>query len=587
MNKFTNHLKKSLVLIACILGMYSASAQDSIYLVSETIPDTVTYNTWFEYQVTYASTNITDTAIVLRVWNIDPTLGDVYQIGGPETHNMLKIKKINSYLQNGKFHITFSIHEVIVETFMIVWQNKLNTLTLEASTAILVSKKDTTKFFIKPSDASKSPSGSITNIFKTLPPNESDGSQLLVPTFKKYLLDLSKGYYDPFQDTTSRDTTKWYTKDTTYVYDIVMDTIRKTDTIIVQQKKQTCDTVWVDDIVGGEILALTNCKWTFLDKYDTSYVTNIVEIKPDTVNTTRHINTIEHTKIDYSIKQHIKYGINYGPSGAELIPTGSIIRIINDSLFEVYGEEFAGTNRMIQGYITAYNEYGGITEPLTLIFIVDLQAYLDGVVFKSTATPGEDWQARFSFADTIQTATDTIMNSNFTIPEWTTLKDTSYMVYYWKDDALKSNKLKAGNQLKAMVRDSIFVKTFIVEGTVPTSVLKSTLVSYDIIASVCRYDNVCTPPKKYTLTVADTATNIKIDEGKNQEIGFYPNPAQSAIQLQGEIQTVKIYDLLGNQKLVIKPQGSGEINISNLPVGVYIIELSGPSSTVTKKLMKE
>jgi hypothetical protein len=559
--------------------MYSASAQDSIYLVSHTIPDTVTYNTWFEHQVTYASTNINDTSIDLRVWN---TIYDPLLVGGPETKNLLKIKKISSKIQNNKFYITFVMYEVAVDIFMGAVQNLDNTWQLEASTKILTSKRSNIKFFVKSIDNLKAPSGSITNIFKTMLPNEATAGVLLVPTFKRYLIDLSKGFYDPFQDTTARDTTRWYTKDTTYTYDIIHDTIdyTKCDTTITPKVISVCDTIKDPDL--GIILEI-NCHDEPTGEYDTSiFCYPAQKITSDTINTNINIQTIEHIKVDYAIKQNITYKINYGQSGEELLPTGSIIRILNDSILEVYGEEFKGTDRTISGYLTAYNQYGGVTEPLTINFIVDLQAYLDGVAFKATAIPGEEWQARFSYADTIKTATDTIIKGNFTIPDWTTLKDTSYMAYYWKNVPLKS-----GNYLKAMVRDSIFVKTFIVAGTVPTSILKSTLVSYDIVASVCRYDNTCTTPKTYTLTVTDTVTNIKINEDREQAIDFYPNPAQSVITLKGDIQMVKIYDLLGNQKLMIKPQGSEEINISHLPVGVYVIELSGSSSTVTKKLMKE
>lgn len=81
-------------------------------------------------------------------------------------------------------------------------------------------------------------------------------------------------------------------------------------------------------------------------------------------------------------------------------------------------------------------------------------------------------------------------------------------------------------------------------------------------------------------------TNVKATE-----VSIYPNPAKTNVTIQlgqNNKGKVAIYDLSGR---VVKTseltQGASEINVSNLPKGVYIFKIETGNKTITKKAIKE
>lgn len=80
-------------------------------------------------------------------------------------------------------------------------------------------------------------------------------------------------------------------------------------------------------------------------------------------------------------------------------------------------------------------------------------------------------------------------------------------------------------------------------------------------------------------------------EGKpsaNDGLGFYPNPVTNGkIYITSKSTAEKeiiIFDVLG-KKVLQSSTSSKEINISNIPAGVYIIKIKEDETTVTRKLI--
>lgn len=73
-----------------------------------------------------------------------------------------------------------------------------------------------------------------------------------------------------------------------------------------------------------------------------------------------------------------------------------------------------------------------------------------------------------------------------------------------------------------------------------------------------------------------------------QELGFYPNPVSNGkiyITSKTTIEKdVVIFDVLGKKVLQVTTSGR-ELNISNIPPGVYIIKIREGEDAVTKKLI--
>ena len=84
----------------------------------------------------------------------------------------------------------------------------------------------------------------------------------------------------------------------------------------------------------------------------------------------------------------------------------------------------------------------------------------------------------------------------------------------------------------------------------------------------------------------DNYDTLSFNKTTNDEITIYPNPTNSILNINGEFQTAKIYDLKG--KLVMESNQSN-IDVSQLPKSIYIIKIIGDedSKVMTLKLIKE
>ena len=81
---------------------------------------------------------------------------------------------------------------------------------------------------------------------------------------------------------------------------------------------------------------------------------------------------------------------------------------------------------------------------------------------------------------------------------------------------------------------------------------------------------------------------INIKFSNESKIDIYPNPTTGKINIKGidtELTEIEIYDSLG--KLVrYLPQNMGNVDISELPIGVYFISIKSNNFKFTKRIMK-
>ncbi len=89
-----------------------------------------------------------------------------------------------------------------------------------------------------------------------------------------------------------------------------------------------------------------------------------------------------------------------------------------------------------------------------------------------------------------------------------------------------------------------------------------------------------------TLTVNAASGVLSTVEVKKTELSIYPNPATDIlyIRTQDNILNVSVYDLSG--KLINIPFSNGQVNVSMLPKGVYIVTVKTEKATYQQKLIK-
>lgn len=88
-----------------------------------------------------------------------------------------------------------------------------------------------------------------------------------------------------------------------------------------------------------------------------------------------------------------------------------------------------------------------------------------------------------------------------------------------------------------------------------------------------------------------TNSSLSLDELKHSELHISPNPASSVVKIESSspIEAVSLYNAVG-QKLGINFTLNGnaaQLNISELPKGIYTIEVIGTSGKFKERLVKE
>ena len=87
---------------------------------------------------------------------------------------------------------------------------------------------------------------------------------------------------------------------------------------------------------------------------------------------------------------------------------------------------------------------------------------------------------------------------------------------------------------------------------------------------------------------SQTVSDIVVESANNisETISLYPNPVNNGkvfISNWSGLKTVDIYDITG--KLLLSTQIEKELNVSTLPQGIFIIEISQDDKFAIKKLI--
>jgi len=116
-----------------------------------------------------------------------------------------------------------------------------------------------------------------------------------------------------------------------------------------------------------------------------------------------------------------------------------------------------------------------------------------------------------------------------------------------------------------------------------TGALSGTFVVVNIISTSGWYIDYSTTGE--VNIIRDSVLNVEdVDE---TDFTVYPNPVSEYISIDSkiEIDKIELFDLLGKQ--VISTNQTLEINVSHLPVGVYLLRIISESGKITKKIIIE
>lgn len=83
-----------------------------------------------------------------------------------------------------------------------------------------------------------------------------------------------------------------------------------------------------------------------------------------------------------------------------------------------------------------------------------------------------------------------------------------------------------------------------------------------------------------------SSNNAGINNVNNINVSIYPNPASDKLNIEGEgIQMVEMFDL--NGRSVLTSQRAGQIDLSNLSEGVYVVRVIAADGVRTEKIVKK
>ncbi|MDD3080029.1 MAG: BspA family leucine-rich repeat surface protein [Paludibacter sp.] len=95
----------------------------------------------------------------------------------------------------------------------------------------------------------------------------------------------------------------------------------------------------------------------------------------------------------------------------------------------------------------------------------------------------------------------------------------------------------------------------------------------------------------YNWTITDGGLNIttNADNSKMNSLSIFPNPVKDYLHIKGltENSTISVLDLSGKIILSNLCSMNGNINLNNLPTGLYILQISGNEFTTRMKITKE
>ncbi len=105
------------------------------------------------------------------------------------------------------------------------------------------------------------------------------------------------------------------------------------------------------------------------------------------------------------------------------------------------------------------------------------------------------------------------------------------------------------------------------------------VISIDSNCCEGEWDNYCVELYNY----CDLGWPIELEENSN-EISIYPNPVTDILNISKEID-IKIYDIIGN--LVISEERTKQINMTNLPNGIYNLNIIYNNNNINNRIIKQ
>jgi uncharacterized repeat protein (TIGR01451 family) len=96
-------------------------------------------------------------------------------------------------------------------------------------------------------------------------------------------------------------------------------------------------------------------------------------------------------------------------------------------------------------------------------------------------------------------------------------------------------------------------------------------------------------PAIVTNTTYNVNTSLGIEEQENSN-SIYPNPSSTnfTIKANEHIEQIRIYDMLGKEWKNLRPTSSNPtVDISTLPEGIYLVNVSTEKGTFTERLIKQ
>jgi hypothetical protein len=82
-------------------------------------------------------------------------------------------------------------------------------------------------------------------------------------------------------------------------------------------------------------------------------------------------------------------------------------------------------------------------------------------------------------------------------------------------------------------------------------------------------------------------TTTGLTSGSVRGLKIYPNPANTSFRIEGQIQTIEIYDLLGKNIYYWNPNSDFQtVDLSEVPEGLYFVKAKSVEGKIfTKKLV--
>ena len=88
-----------------------------------------------------------------------------------------------------------------------------------------------------------------------------------------------------------------------------------------------------------------------------------------------------------------------------------------------------------------------------------------------------------------------------------------------------------------------------------------------------------------SLLVLNLTYQVSLNDAKEENINFYPNPTQNIINFSTTIEQIEVMDLTGKRLMSFNHEN--QINIEALPSGVYYLRLINDKKVTTKKVIKQ